>query len=222
MSYFKSVWLFASIAVISFAAVVETSAACKGSGGIAQVLKLKKQPPPSPAPVPLPESPPVIADKLPNKSTASGPDDEVMTGRHPLLKGRDGKDGPPGKDGLPGVQGLPGPAADLTPVAEAIARLEKRLESLDASVREIKSAPGLTNGKDGAPGKDGSPGRDGAAINLDLLVAALAKLEARLEAGKSSGVILNPAGVDYGKLAEEVTKRLPPQPAYFEIVPLKK
>jgi len=193
------------VGLLTFAAATtEVEGRC-----LAQILKLKKQPPPD-SPVPMQPSEPKPVPEF----------------KHPLLHpfqphpvaGKDGKDG---RDGQQGPAGKDAPPVDLGPILDALARLEKRIDSL----------PVGKDGKDGTPGKEGAPGKDAPAPDLTALAAAIARLELRIDGMKPGAPIIVegkqglpgvPAPVDYAKLAEEVAKRLPAQPAFFEIVPIRK
>lgn len=78
------------------------------------------------------------------------------------------------------------------------------------------AGPAGPAGPPGKDGRDGAPGKDGTSPDLAPLLAAIDKLSARIDK------IQAPAPIDYDRLASEVVKRLPPSPAYFELVPLRK
>ena len=176
-------------------------AACSSDAG-AQILKLKKPPPPP--------------SQVPNEPTPAMPTPDTEA-RHPLLHPHHGRDG---KDGQPGMPGKDAPAVDLSPILDALAKMDRRIDDLAKQ-----------QAKDGSPGKDGRDGKDAPAVDLSAVAAAIARLEARLDGIKPVPPVIirgepgqpgAPATINYDQLAEEIKKRLPPQPAYFEIVPLRK
>lgn len=191
----KSGIMFALVGLLTFGvASTEVNGHCL----LAQILKLKKHPPPD-SPTPNEPKPPVVQPRPPIV--------DVEVGK-PGRDGKDGRDGQNGKDGLPGKDA---PPVDLSPILDALAKLEKRLDAVAEKAGK--------DGKDGLPGPPGPAGKDAPAVDLSAIAAAIAKLELRIDALKP-GAPSQPIDID--KIAEEVKKKLPPYPAYFEIIQLPK
>lgn len=185
----KSGILFALVGLATFGiATTEVEGRCL----LAQILKLKKHPPPDSPVQPTPTTPPVTRPPIVDVDIVKGKD------------GKDGRDGSDGKDGLPGPPGKDAPPVDLSPILEAIAKLNARLDAVAEKA-----------GKEGPPGP---PGKDAPPVDLSAIAAAIAKLELRIDGIKPG----QPTPVDIDKIADEVKKKLPPYPVYFEITPLSR
>lgn len=134
----------------------------------------------------------------------------------PLLERIAGK---PREPKLPGPVGpanpipnTPAPTApDLSPILNALAKVNDRLAALEA--RKPEKGDRGERGPAGERGPEGFPGQAGSAGSIPAI-----------DYGKLADAIaarVKPDTIDYAKLAEEVKKRLPPAPATYEITPRK-